>query len=57
MRRIFPNLDLIVSTVRLLGDGLQHAPAGLQIGIGICFLVVNTVFVLLLRRAPKGIDV
>lgn len=57
LRRVFPNLDLIMSMVRLLGDGVQHAPAGLQIAIGISFLVVNTVFFLLLRRAPKGIDV
>lgn len=57
MRRVFPNLDLILSMVRLLGDGVQHAPAGLQIAIGVSFLVVNTVFFLLLRRAPKGIDV
>ncbi|HKO58623.1 MAG TPA: hypothetical protein VJ276_22340, partial [Thermoanaerobaculia bacterium] len=42
LRRLLPNLDLIMSTVRLLGDGVQHAPAGLQIAIGVSFLVVNT---------------
>jgi hypothetical protein len=57
VRRLLPNLDLIVSAVRLFGDGVQHAPTGLQVAIAISFLVVNTVFFLLLRRAPKGIDV
>lgn len=57
LRRVFPNFDLILSTVRLLGEGVEHAPAGLQIGLAISFVVVNTVFYFLLRRAPKGIDV
>ena len=57
LRRQIPSMDLISSIVRLGGDAIQHAPAGLQIGLLVSFIVVNTVFYLLLRRAPKGIDV
>ncbi len=57
LRRLFPSMDLIASVVRLGGDAVQHAPAGLQIALLVSFFVVNTVFFLLLRRAPKGIDV
>ena len=57
LRRLIPSMDLIGSIVRLGGDAVQHAPAGLQIALVVSFLVVNTVFYLLLRRAPKGIDV
>jgi len=56
LRRMIPSMDLIASVVRLGGDAVQHAPTGLQIAIVVSFLVVNTVFFLLLRRAPKGID-
>ena len=57
LRRLFPSMDLITSVVRLGGDAIQHAPTGLQIALVVSFIVVNTVFFLLLRRAPKGIDV
>ena len=43
--------------LRYVGDGFQHAPATLQIGVAISFLLVNTLLFVLLRRAPKGIDV
>ena len=57
LRRQLPSMDLISSIVRLGGDAVQHAPMGLQIALVVSFVVVNTVFYLLLRRAPKGIDV
>lgn len=56
LRRLVPSFDLITTIVRMGSDAVQHAPAGLQIGLAVSFLVVNTIFFLLLRRAPKGID-
>ena len=52
-----PSADLIFSASRLVGTGLQHAPLSWQVAIGVGFVAVNTVFFLLLRRAPRGIDV
>jgi hypothetical protein len=52
-----PSADLVLSASRLLGTGLQHAPLSWQVGIGAAFLLVNTIFFVLLRRAPRGIDV
>jgi hypothetical protein len=52
-----PSVDLVLSASRLIGTGLQHAPASWQIAIGAGFVAVNTIFFLLLRRAPRGIDV
>lgn len=57
LRRLVPSMDLVASVVRLGSEAVQHAPAGLQIALVVSFIVVNTVFFLLLRRAPKGIDV
>jgi len=52
-----PSADLILNASRLVGNGLQHAPLSWQLAIGAGFIAVNTVFFLLLRRAPRGIDV
>src|SRR4029079_12401064 len=52
-----PSADLILNASRLVGNGLQHAPLLWQLAIGAGFIAVNTVFFLLLRRAPRGIDV
>ena len=54
---VIPSADLVLSASRLVGTGLQHAPMSWQVGIGAAFLLVNTIFFLLLRRAPRGIDV
>jgi len=35
---------------------VRNAPTTWQITIGVLFVIVNTVLVLLLRRAPRGID-
>ena len=39
------------------GGALRHAPAKLQILIGLSFVLINVLLFALLRRAPKGIDV
>ena len=35
---------------------LRAAPVGMQVVFGVFFLVVNALLVVLLRRAPRGID-
>ena len=57
LRTAIPSFGTLQLVLRYVGDGLQHAPATLQIAIAISFLVVNTLLIVLLRRAPKGIDV
>ncbi len=42
---------------QLFGNGLHGAPALVHVTIAILFVVINTILFLLLRRAPKGIDV
>jgi hypothetical protein len=42
---------------QLLGPGLHNAPAMVHVIIGVLFVVINTILFLLLRRAPKGLDV
>jgi hypothetical protein len=39
------------------GPGLHSAPAMVHVIIGVLFVVINTILFLLLRRAPKGLDV
>jgi hypothetical protein len=43
--------------VQLLGNGLHSAPALVHVTIGVLFVFINTLLFLLLRRAPRGIDV
>jgi hypothetical protein len=52
-----PSLDLLMSIVRFAGGSIQNAPAMWQIGIVISFVAINIVLIVLLRRAPKGLDV
>ena len=50
--------DLLTSIFRpLLSGAILNAPTSLQIKIVAAFLIVNVLFIVLLRRAPKGIDV
>jgi len=42
---------------QLFGSGLQSAPALVHITIAVLFVSINSLLFLLLRRAPKGIDV
>jgi hypothetical protein len=52
-----PSKD-IVSSLMHLGPGfIQNAPGTWQIFIVVSFVVVNAIFIALLRRAPRGIDV
>ena len=57
LRGKVPSTDVIASMFRLLGGAVQSAPVGLQVAIAICFVVVNAIFIALLRRAPRGLDV
>jgi anti-sigma factor RsiW len=50
-------LDTLIAAVRHVGSGLQHAPMSFHLLIAGSFLLVNFLFYLLLRRAPKGVDV
>jgi len=37
-------------------EWLRAAPAAMQLAFGVAFIVVNALLVVLLRRAPRGID-
>ena len=52
-----PSLDLLVNLSRLAGGALHHAPITWHVAIAVSFVVINSLLFLLLRRAPKGIDV
>jgi len=41
---------------RLTSNAVRTAPLVWQVTIGVLFVVVTTILVLLLRRAPRGID-
>jgi hypothetical protein len=48
--------DMLRDLVRMTGDAAPHAPKAWQIGVIILFFAVNGLLLLLLRRAPRGID-
>ncbi len=52
-----PSLDLMANLSQLAVGALHNAPAAWHVAVGISFIVINTILFLLLRRAPKGIDV
>lgn len=52
-----PSLDLMVNLSELAGGALHKAPVTWHVAIAVSFLAINTILFLLLRRAPKGIDV
>jgi hypothetical protein len=52
-----PSGDILSSMVRLAPGFIQNAPRSWQVFIVAAFVVVNAIFVALLRRAPKGLDV
>ena len=41
----------------LAGGALHKAPMAWHVAIAVSFVAINTILFLLLRRAPKGIDV
>jgi hypothetical protein len=50
------SFEMIRDLVRMTGEAAPHAPAGWQVFVLIGFFVVNGLLVILLRRAPRGID-
>lgn len=42
---------------QLFGNGLHSAPALVHVTVAVLFVVINSLLFLLLRRAPRGIDV
>jgi predicted anti-sigma-YlaC factor YlaD len=49
-------LEMMREIFRLGSTAVRTAPLTWQLTIGVLFVVVNTILVLLLRRAPRGID-
>ncbi|HKR65654.1 MAG TPA: hypothetical protein VJZ00_18125 [Thermoanaerobaculia bacterium] len=49
--------EALANFFRLFGRGLHGAPAAVHITVAILFVIINTILFLLLRRAPKGLDV
>jgi predicted anti-sigma-YlaC factor YlaD len=49
-------LEMMREIFRLGSTAVRNAPLTWQVTIGVLFVVVNTILVLLLRRAPRGID-
>lgn len=52
-----PPLEVAKLLLQQVGAAAQHAPAAWQIAVAVLFVAVNTLLWVLLRRAPKGIDV
>lgn len=51
------SFEALSNFFRLFGRGLQAAPAGVHIIVGVLFVTINAILFLLLRRSPRGIDV
>jgi hypothetical protein len=51
------SIEAVTKFVQLLGSGLHAAPAVVHVTIAILFVFINTLLFVLLRRAPRGIDV
>ncbi len=49
-------LDARRGLLRSATEWLRAAPAAMQVAFGVAFIVVNALLVVLLRRAPRGID-
>ena len=52
-----PPLDIVKALLQHAGSAAQNAPGGWQIAVAVLFVAVNTLLFLLLRRAPKGVDI
>ena len=57
LRGKVPSADVIASMVRLAGGAVHNAPVSLQILIFAAFFIINGIFLVLLRRSPRGLDV
>jgi hypothetical protein len=53
----FTSFEAASKFFQLFGNGLHGAPMLVHVTIAVLFVVINTLLFLLLRRAPKGIDV
>lgn len=51
------SFEAFTKFVQLLGPGLHSAPALVHVTIAVLFIFINTLLFVLLRRAPRGIDV
>jgi hypothetical protein len=51
------SVEAATKFVQMFGSGIHAAPALVHVTIGVLFIVINSLLVVLLRRAPKGIDV
>lgn len=54
---LVPSFNALSLLLRLASNAVQHAPVAIQIGVALSFVAINTLLIVLLRRAPKGIDV
>ena len=52
-----PSVDLVMRAMQMFGSAVREAPRGWQIAVVVSFVAVNGALLLLLRRAPRGIDV
>jgi negative regulator of sigma E activity len=51
------SFEALSNFFRLFGRGLHGAPPAVHVTVAVLFVVINTILFLLLRRAPKGLDV
>jgi hypothetical protein len=51
------SFEAVTKFVQLLGTGLQSAPPLVHVTIAVLFVAINSLLFVLLRRAPRGIDV
>jgi hypothetical protein len=51
------SFEAVTKFVQLFGNGLHSAPMLVHVTIAVLFVFINTLLYLLLRRAPRGIDV
>jgi hypothetical protein len=50
------SMDAIRGLLNRAATSLRSASLGAQIAFGVAFIIVNALLILLLRRAPRGID-
>jgi hypothetical protein len=53
----FTSFEAASKFFQLFGNGLHSAPAVVHVTVGVLFVAINSLLFILLRRAPKGIDV
>jgi len=50
------SMEAIRGLLNSAASSLRQAPIGFQVAFGVAFLIVNALLIVLLRRAPRGID-